>query len=111
MGERRRVNAFLVLGLPATASRTEVERAAQKRLGLLQVGSASGSTVETREGPHQLDLDEVREAVAALRDPHRRLVEELDLLVSAVPVPELDPTPALDLWRALAWDGPTRARG
>ena len=70
-------NPFFVLGLSAEASRIEVEREAQKLLGMLELGFAEARTYATPLGPRERTAEMVRAAVAALRDPYRRLVAEL----------------------------------
>jgi hypothetical protein len=70
-------NPFYVLGVAADASRIEVEREAQKLLGMLELGFADAKTYATPLGPRERTAELVRAAVAALRDPYRRLVAEL----------------------------------
>lgn len=106
MSEGPGVNAFLVLELGPEATRTEIERAGQRLLGLLQVGAARATTVETPEGPRPRGVDDVRAALATLRDPAARLGAELDLAVRRAGTPELDPSPTADLWAALGWSTP-----
>jgi hypothetical protein len=70
-------NPFLVLGLPPDVSRIEMEREAQKLLGMLELGFADALTYKTPLGPRPRTAEAVRAAVAALRDPYQRLVAEL----------------------------------
>lgn len=70
-------NPFFVLGLAADASRIEIEREAQKLLGMLELGFVDAQTYQTPLGPRPRTAELVRAAVAALRDPYRRLVSEL----------------------------------
>jgi hypothetical protein len=72
-----RANPFFVLGVGTRASRAEVERAGQKLLGLLAVGSAAAARYDTPFGPATRDADSVRAALATLRDPNERIVHEL----------------------------------
>jgi hypothetical protein len=72
-----RGNPFFLLGLGTQASRTEAERAGQKLLGLLAVGSASAARYETPFGSAVRDADAVRQAMAFLRDPEERVGCEL----------------------------------
>ena len=72
-----RGNPFFVLGVSTQASRAEVERAGQKLLGLLALGSASARHYDTPFGPATRDADSVRQALATLRDPNERVVHEL----------------------------------
>ena len=70
-------NPFLVLGVAPDASRLEVEREAQKLLGMLELGFAEVEYYATPVGPRRRTAEAVRAAVAALRDPYQRLVAEL----------------------------------
>ena len=72
-----RSNPFFVLEVGTEASRAEVERAGQKLLGLLALGSAGAGHCSTPLGPATRDADGVRQAMAALRDPNERLIYEL----------------------------------
>jgi hypothetical protein len=101
-------NPFFVLGVPADASRIEVEREAQKLLGMLELGFAEARTYQTPIGPRERTAEMVRAAVAALRDPYRRLVAELWARHAPPPrtaAPPREPeTPGHDgLRRALGW--------
>ena len=101
-------NPFFVLGVTAEASRIEVEREAQKLLGMLELGFAEVRTYATPLGPRERTAEMVRAAVAALRDPYRRLVAEL--WARHAPPPQQEP-PVRDapeptrggLRRALGW--------
>ena len=70
-------NPFYVLGLPCDASRLEIEREAQKLLGMLELGFAAAQSYATPLGPRARTAEGVRAAVAALRDPQQRLRAEL----------------------------------
>lgn len=70
-------NPFFVLGLATDTSRIEIEREAQKLLGMLELGFADALTYQTPVGPRPRTAESVRAAVAALRDPYKRLVAEL----------------------------------
>jgi hypothetical protein len=70
-------NPFFVLGLSPDASRIEIEREAQKLLGMLELDFADAKSYATPLGPQPRTPEAVRAAVAALRDPYRRLVAEL----------------------------------
>jgi hypothetical protein len=101
-------NPFFVLGLSTEASRIEVEREAQKLLGMLELGFAEARTYATPVGPRPRTAEMVRAAVAALRDPYRRLVAELWARhappVQAEPPPSPAPEPDHEgLRRALGW--------
>lgn len=103
-------NPFFVLGVTPEASRIELEREAQKLLGMLELGFAVARTYDSPAGPRPRTAETVRAAVAALRDPYRRLVAELwarhvpphqaaDAPTTAVPAPVGRP----GLRRALGW--------
>ncbi|MBP6634041.1 MAG: hypothetical protein KA297_31805 [Kofleriaceae bacterium] len=70
-------NPFFVLGVGPDDDRLAVERQAQKLLGMLELGFADAARYRSPLGEHRRDADAVRAAVAALRDPRRRLVAEL----------------------------------
>lgn len=70
-------NPFFVLAMPPDASRIELEREAQKLLGMLELGFAEAASYATPVGPQPRTAEAVRAAIAALRDPYRRLVAEL----------------------------------
>src|SRR5664279_2467189 len=72
-----RNNPFFILEVSTEASRAEVERAGQKLLGLLALGSAGAGHCHTPLGPATRDADGVRQALAALRDPNERVLHEL----------------------------------
>jgi hypothetical protein len=70
-------NPFFVLGVSPDASRIEIEREAQKLLGMLELDFAAVKTYSTPIGDRPRTPEAVRAAVAALRDPYQRLVAEL----------------------------------
>lgn len=70
-------NPFYVLAISPDASRIEIEREAQKLLGMLELGFAAAETYATPLGPRPRTPEAVRAAVAALRDPYQRLLAEL----------------------------------
>jgi hypothetical protein len=101
-------NPFFVLGLAPEASRIEVEREAQKLLGMLELGFSEAATYATPLGPQLRTAELVRSAVAALRDPYQRLVAELWARHAPPHRPEPPPAPAAPpiregLRRALGW--------
>ncbi len=89
---RRRLadNPFYVLGLRPDAGAVEVEREAQKVLGMLSLDLADAKSYRSPLGEHTRDADKVRRAVAELRDPARRLVHELWAQLPSDAVVELD---------------------
>ena len=101
-------NPFFVLGLAAEASRIEIEREAQKLLGMLELGFADALSYATPLGPRPRTPEMVRAAVAALRDPYQRLLAELWArhapAAAAAPAPQAEPVkPRPGLRRALGW--------
>jgi hypothetical protein len=72
-----RSNPFFVLEVATDATPTDVERAGQRLLALLTVGSANAQTYPTPLGTATRDAELVRQALAALRDPEQRVVHEL----------------------------------
>ena len=103
-------NPFFVLGVAPDASRIEIEREAQKLLGMLELGFAAAQTYATPLGPRPRTAEHVRAAVAALRDPYRRLVAELWARHAPPPTtvePEVaataEPTAETGLRRGLGW--------
>lgn len=78
MSEQRILeNPLLVLGVPATATRMEIERAGQKLLAELAIGTRASQSYQTPFGPRDRDESTVRAALAALRNPEERLLSEL----------------------------------
>lgn len=73
-------NPFYVLEVAPECSRAEVERAGQKLLAMLELDLAGARTYPTPLGPGRRDEAKVREAMAELRDPQRRLFHELWVL-------------------------------
>ena len=101
-------NPFFVLGVTTEASRIEVERCAQKLLGMLELGFPEARTYATPLGPQPRTAEAVRAAVAALRDPYQRLVAELwaehaPPAVPEAPVREVGAPVRHGLRRALGW--------
>ncbi len=84
---RIRENPFYVLGLRPAAGRMEVEREGQKLLGMLELGLSSAATYPTPVGPGARTPEKVRQAMAELRDPERRLVHELWARLDPAPAP------------------------
>jgi hypothetical protein len=101
-------NPFFVLGIATDASRIEIEREAQKLLGMLELGFVDAQTYQTPLGPRPRTAELVRAAVAALRDPYRRLVAELwarhaPPARAAEPPPPAPTTGRPGLRRRLGW--------
>lgn len=100
-----RGNPFFVLDLGTDASRIEAERAGQKLLGLLAVGSAGAGQYDTPFGSAARDADNVRQAMASLRDPNERVAQELWANVTRRNREGRDESPQA------AWSGACRAIG
>ncbi len=84
--ERLSQNPFFVLGLSPDAARAEIEREGQKLLGMLELGLSAARRYSSPIGTHERTSEVVREAMAELRDPERRLVHEL---WARLPLPSL----------------------
>lgn len=76
-GRRLVENPFFVLGLDTSCTRLEMERQGQKLLAMLEVGFAEAASYASPFGERERTAEAIREAMAALRDPRRRLVAEL----------------------------------
>jgi hypothetical protein len=76
-------NPFLILELPAAASPDVVERKGELLLSLLAAAVAGSGSYQSPFGPRERTPEMVREALAELRDPDRRLVHEWWMLNGA----------------------------
>lgn len=83
--ERFTENPFYVLGLRPECSRAEMEREGQKLLAMLELSIEAARTYKTPLGPMPRTSDRVRQAMAELRDPQKRLVHELWAQLPAEP--------------------------
>jgi hypothetical protein len=85
-------NPFFVLELPPTATPMEIERQGRMILARLELGLPSARTHPSPLGPRPRSADDVRRAMQALADPHRRLAAEPFALAASVatPVTEAD---------------------
>jgi hypothetical protein len=104
--ERVTQNPFYVLELPLAASRSEVERAGQKLLALLGVGSAAARRYRTPAGEFERTEDLVRTSLGRLRDPGERVLWELWVCQDAVDTAAATSAsfePALRLWSGSEW--------
>src|SRR5580658_4960558 len=70
-------NPFYVLELAPGCGRAEVERQGQKLLGILELGLSAALVYRTPVGTAERTAEGVRQAMAELRDPERRLMHEL----------------------------------
>ena len=103
-----RRNPFFILGVSTEALPAEIERAGQKLLGLLALGSEGAARYDSPFGPATRDADDVRQALGALRDPKERIVHELWANVASSHGEErLDDAarPWAEAERALGWTG------
>jgi hypothetical protein len=100
-----RNNPFFVLELETDASRLDVERAAQRLLGLLAIGARGADEYQTPLGPAHRDADTVRQALSRLRDPLQRMRCELWANVSPPTASETGESPTA------AWEAGARALG
>jgi len=105
-----RVNPFFVLEVRTDASPADIERAGQRLIALLTVGSESAARCETPLGPVTRDADMVRQALAALRDPEQRVLHELWANVAPVTADERHAISA-NAAAARPWDAAMRAIG
>ena len=69
-------NPFLVLDLPISAGREELERQGARLLAMLEAGLRDAGSYPTPLGPRPRTPEAVRAALAELRDPDRRLLHE-----------------------------------
>lgn len=70
-------NPFFVLRLTPSASNLEIEREGRKILGQLEIGLKTARFVETPLGTLERTADDVRRALAELRDPQKRAEHEI----------------------------------
>lgn len=70
-------NPFYVLDLPPECSRMEIERQGRKLLGMLEAQMKSAASYESPLGKHERTASAVRQAMADLHDPERRLLHEM----------------------------------
>src|SRR5258708_25604207 len=103
-------NPFFILAVSPDASRIAIERAAQKLLGMLELGFVDAKMYATPRGAQPRTAEAVRAAVAALRDPYQRLVAELWARNAPTPIDappsrgeEHDAREPSGLRRALGW--------
>jgi hypothetical protein len=84
--ERITKNPFYVLGLRPDCARADVEREGQKLLGMLELGLQPAKNYQTPLGIEKRTPDLVRQAMAELREPERRLLHELWAVLPATPL-------------------------
>lgn len=94
-GERFSDNPFYILGLRPDCSRADLEREGQKLLAMLELKLEAARHYPTPLGPRPRTADSVRQAMAELRDPQRRLLHELWAQLPATALADAPPaTPA-----------------
>ncbi|MGB8931963.1 MAG: hypothetical protein WCC48_12010 [Anaeromyxobacteraceae bacterium] len=102
--DRAARNPFHVLGLDSRAPRAEVEREGQRLLDALALGITGADAYASPCGPRQRAPEDVREALAELRDPERRALHELFAFApGAREVAPSDPSAWPDAFKALGW--------
>lgn len=69
-------NPFLVLDLPVDTPAEMIERKGEMLLSMLSIGVADATVYKTPFGPKERTAELVRDALAELRDPNRRLIHE-----------------------------------
>ncbi len=84
--ERFVENPFYVLGVRPDCSRAEMEREGQKLLGMLEIGLPTAKKYKTPLGEAERSPEMVRQAMAELRDPQKRLIHELWAQLPAEPL-------------------------
>jgi hypothetical protein len=107
-------NPYWVLELTPRATSLEIERAAQKLLGLLEIGSERARTYPTPWGRRSRDTELVRASLAVLRDPAERIVVGFWFIEPesasgeaprpAIPGKSESPNPQ-DVFAAVGWRG------
>jgi hypothetical protein len=80
-------NPFYVLGLRPGCARAEVEREGQKLLAMLELKLSAAATYASPVGKRTRTVDNVRHALAELRDPEKRLGHELWARLAPVEAP------------------------
>lgn len=94
--ERLAHNPFYVLELDPECSRAEVERQGQKLLGMLELELSAASHYDTPLGRQRRTPEQVRAAMAELRDPDRRLLHELWATLGPKPLSNAESPDAQD---------------
>ena len=110
--EALKKNPFYILELRPDCSAMDVKRQGQKLLGMMQLGLSSAKRYPTPFGKQERSETDIRNAIAALRDPDKRLLFEIWASLSPktdIPsVPEEEPVeragwskgfPILKTWR------------
>ena len=77
-------NPFFLLELKPDAARAEIERAGQRLLALWEIGNASAKRCLTPFGPVDRTDDDIRQAVARLREPRERVALELWASIASI---------------------------
>lgn len=97
-------NPFWVLEIKFDASRAEAERAGQRLLALLEIGSESARRFTTPLGIGERTTDTVRLALSELRDPVERIAHELWNILPYENCAMLDESPVWEnMEQALGW--------
>src|SRR4051812_45988564 len=80
-------NPFYILGLSPFCTRAQVEREGQKLLGMLELNLVAAQDYLTPLGSFRRTAENVRLAMAELRDPDKRLRHELFAQLPATALP------------------------
>lgn len=91
-------NPFHLLGLTPGVTAIEIERAGQRLLALSEVGSAAAAVVVIRGVAVPRSVDQIRAAMATLRDPAMRARAEFEAGLQHY---DLSPRPSIDVWAEL----------
>jgi len=87
-----RDNPFYILEAPAEATPGEIERQGRKIIALLEVGAEKAAHYSCPLGTFPRDATMVRDAIAALRDPKRRMTEAALVQVLGASAPGAAPS-------------------
>jgi hypothetical protein len=109
-----RRNAFRLAGLPVNATASQVRRRAQAIQTLARVGAPPPARAQLLPPPEPVDAADLDQALQALRNPTRRLVEELfwfwpDTGQGDTTATPTDPDTARDHWEQQLRRHPTGA--
>lgn len=102
-------NAFYVLALPVTATRAEIEREGPKWLGMLELNLSEARFYQTPFGAKPRTPELVRNAMAILRNPEQRLLQELwAKLAPTISIPNQteEQIPSFSIFSALGLTAP-----
>jgi hypothetical protein len=90
--DRLALNPFYVLELRPDCPRVDIERQGQKLLGMLALDLSAAKSYATPVGARPRTAELVRQAMAELRDPDKRIGHELWARLPSAPLPAAKPT-------------------